>query len=114
MVKIFMLTFGVTKIQALLIVLGIMLVTAMISTLSGLWGVLVADLFQFALMMGMMIILAYFAVQSVGGMVELKEKLLDIDAARAAAGNGGGSILSFVPDIGSAWMPMWAQFPAGA
>ena len=46
MVKIFMLTFGVTKVQALLIVLGIMLVTAMISTLSGLWGVLVADLFN--------------------------------------------------------------------
>jgi Na+/proline symporter len=106
MVKIFMLTFGVTKIQALLMVFGIMLVTAMISTLSGLWGVLVADLFQFVLMMGMMILLAYFAVHSVGGMAELKQKLLDLDAAQAVAGGGGGSILSFVPDIGSVWMPM--------
>jgi SSS family solute:Na+ symporter len=106
MVKILMLTFGVNKIQALLMVLGIMLVTALISTLSGLWGVLVADLFQFALMMGMMIILACFAVHSVGGMAELKAKLLDLDAARAVAGGGGGSILSFVPDIGSVWMPM--------
>jgi SSS family solute:Na+ symporter len=106
MVKIFMLIFGVTKIQALLIVLGIMILTAMISTLSGLWGVLVTDLFQFALMMGMMIILAYYAVHATGGMEELKHKLLSLDAAKASAGGGHGSILSFVPEIGSAWMPM--------
>lgn len=106
MVKILMLTFGVTKLQALLLVFGIMLVTALISTLSGLWGVLVADLFQFALMMGMMIVLAFFAVDAVGGMAGLKAGLLDLDAARAVSGGGGGSILSFVPDIGSVWMPM--------
>src|SRR5712691_9931911 len=47
MVKILMMIFGVTKVQALLMVFGIMLITAMISTLSGLWGVLVMDLFQF-------------------------------------------------------------------
>ncbi len=105
MVKIFILTFGVTKIQALLIVFGIMLLTAFISTLSGLWGVLVTDLFQFTLMMGMMIVLAYFAVQSVGGMSELKLGIVGIDTARASAG-GSGSILSFIPEIGSAWMPM--------
>jgi len=106
MVKILMLVFGITKIQALLLVFGIMLLTAMISTLSGLWGVLVTDLFQFALKMGMMIVLAWFAVDAVGGMGALMDKLLQLDAARAAAGGGHGSILSFAPDIGSAWMPM--------
>jgi solute:Na+ symporter, SSS family len=94
------------KMQALGIVFAIMIVTALISILSGLWGVLVTDLFQFVLKMGMMIILAYFAVKAVGGMGELKSKLLQLDAAKAAAGGGHGSILSFMPDIGSAWMPM--------
>jgi solute:Na+ symporter, SSS family len=106
MVKILMMIFGITKIQALLLVFAIMLVTAMISTLSGLWGVLVTDLFQFVLKMGMMIILAFFAVRAVGGMEELKLKLLSLDSAKAASGGGHGSILSFTPEIGSAWMPM--------
>ncbi len=110
MVKILMLIFGITKIQALLIVFGIMLLTALVSTLSGLWGVLVTDLFQFVLKMGMMIVLACFAVQAVGGMEELKRRLLDLDAAKAAASGGHGSILSFVPEIGSVWMPMITFF----
>ena len=45
MVKILMIIFDVTKIEALMIVFGIMLVTATISTFAGLWGVLVMDLF---------------------------------------------------------------------
>jgi solute:Na+ symporter, SSS family len=110
MVKILMLIFGITKIQALMIVFGIMLVTALISTLSGLWGVLVTDLFQFILKMGMVIVLAYFAVQAVGGMGALKLKIALLDAARQAESGGGGSILSFLPDIGSAWMPMITFF----
>ena len=78
-------------------VFGIMLVTSMISTLSGLWGVLVMDLFQFVLKMGMVIVLAYYAVQAVGGMDALMEKLHALDAARAAATGGQGSILSSCP-----------------
>ena len=110
MVKILMMIFGVTKVQALAMVLGMMLVTALISTLSGLWGVLVMDLFQFALKMGMVIVLAVCAVRAVGGMDALEEKLHALDAARAAQGGGGGSILSFTPDVGSAWMPMLTFF----
>jgi Na+/proline symporter len=108
MVKILTIIFGVTRAQGLVMVLGIMLVTAFISTLSGLWGVLVMDLFQFALKMGMVIVLAVCAVSAVGGMGALERKLRALDAARAAG--GGGSILSFVPDIGSAWMPMLTFF----
>jgi SSS family solute:Na+ symporter len=110
MVKILMMIFGITKVQALLVVFGIMVVTSMVSTLSGLWGVLVMDLFQFALMMGMVIVLAYYAVGAVGGMDVLKAKLAVMDAARAAVGGGHGSILSFTPEIGSPWMPMIAFF----
>ncbi len=109
MVKILIIIFGVTKIEALGLVLGIMLVTSMISTLSGLWGVLIMDLFQFVLKMGMVIVLAVYAVRAVGGMDALKERLLALDAARVGAG-GHGSILSFTPDVGSAWMPMLTFF----
>ncbi len=109
MVKILSMIFGVGKAEALLMVFGMMLVTAFISTLSGLWGVLVMDLFQFALKMGMVVVLAVCAVRAVGGMEALKAKLHALDVARAAGG-GGGSILSFVPDVGSAWMPMLTFF----
>jgi Na+/proline symporter len=110
MVKILMMIFGVDKVHALIIVLGMMVVTAMVSTLSGLWGVLVMDLFQFVLKMGMVIVLAYFSVKAVGGMDMLVAKLHELDAAKAATSGGQGSILSFVPDVGSPWMPMMAFF----
>src|SRR6202165_2394275 len=51
MVKILMLVLGVDRIAALAIVIGLIVVTSFISTLSGLWGVLVTDLFQFAIKM---------------------------------------------------------------
>jgi Na+/proline symporter len=101
MVKILTLVLGVSKPQALLIVLGLIAVTSFISTLSGLWGVLVTDVVQFFIKMGMVIVLAVAAVQAVGGMDGMITKLAAIDAAR-----GQGSVLSFVPDIGSAWMPV--------
>ncbi len=98
MVKILMLTLGVTKGQALWIVLGIIAVTSFISALAGLWGVLVTDLFQFVLKMTMIIVLAVAAVHAVGGIDLMKIKLSQINRA--------GSALSFVPDLHSAWMPM--------
>jgi SSS family solute:Na+ symporter len=106
MVKILQLIFGVGKVEALLMVLGLIVLTSTISTLSGLWGVLVTDLFQFVIKMGMVIILAVVAVHAVGGLDAMKLKLLEIDRLRGAAAGGRGSVLSFVPDLGSAWMPM--------
>ncbi len=105
-VKILMLVLGITKVQALLIALVIMALTASISMLSGLWGVLVTDLFQFVLKMGMVIVLAVFAVRSLGGMRGLVAGVRSVDAARG----GAGSLLSFVPDIHSAWMPLLTFF----
>ena len=105
-VKILMLVIGVSKIEALVIALVIMFITASISTLSGLWGVLWTDLFQFVLKMGMVILLAVFAVEASGGMGSLMGQLQAIDQARPA----GGSILSLVPDLHSVWMPMITFF----
>src|SRR5213596_1263239 len=77
MVKILQLLFGVGKLEALALVLGLIALTSAISTLSGLWGVLVTDLFQFVIKMGMVIILAVFAVNAVGGIEAMKTKLAD-------------------------------------
>jgi Na+/proline symporter len=102
MVKILGLILGVNKDTALLIVVGIIALTSFISTLSGLWGVLVTDLFQFVIKMTMVIVLAVAAVHAVGGIGSMKSQLMAIDRAKGAA----GSALSFTPDLNSAWMPM--------
>src|SRR3954468_17080970 len=47
MVDILTLILNITKLQALMIVLVMIALTSSISTLSGLWGVLVTDVFQF-------------------------------------------------------------------
>jgi len=97
MVKILGLIFGIGKFEALLIVLGLIALTSAISTLSGLWGVLVTDMVQFVIKMGMVIVLAVFAVRAVGGMDAMKEKLVS---------SGRGEALNLIPDLNSAWMPM--------
>ncbi|HZS51883.1 MAG TPA: Na+:solute symporter, partial [Bryobacterales bacterium] len=56
MVKILMLILGITKVQAIAAVLGLIALTCSISTLAGLWGVLVTDAVQFAIKMGMVIV----------------------------------------------------------
>src|SRR5216117_2303377 len=103
MVKILVLILGVTKFQALIIVLALIALTSFISTLAGLWGVLVTDLFQFVIKMSMVIVLAVAAVSAVGGIDQMKLKLAEIDRARGLASGGAGSVLSFVPDLNSAW-----------
>jgi Na+/proline symporter len=122
-VKIMMLVLGINKIEALIIAIIIMAITASISTLSGLLGVLWTDLFQFVLKMGMVIVLAVFAVNASGGMSPLINNLHAIDKARSATGSN--SILALVPDLNSTWMPMitfcvfiavnwWASWYPGA
>lgn len=105
-VKIMMLVLGVPKFEALIFAIIIMFITASISTISGLWGVLWTDMFQFILKMGMVIVLAVFAVQATGGMDQLVYKLHEIDKTR----NSSSSILSLVPDVNSAWMPLITFF----
>src|SRR5436309_2132932 len=103
MAKILQLVFGVSKGEALWIVVGMIVLTSAISTLSGLWGVLVTDLFQFVIKMGMVIVLAVVAVQPVGGIEAMRVKLAAIDQLRGATTGGQGSVLSFVPDVVAAF-----------
>ena len=111
MVKILQLILGISRDQALLGVLVLIAFTSFISTLSGLWGVLVTDMFQFVIKMGMVIVLAVVAVNAVGGIDTMRTKLAALDAVRQAhSGGGGGSVLSFVPDLNSAWMPLITFF----
>jgi len=97
MVKILQLIFGIGKIEALIIVLGLIALTSAISTLSGLWGVLVTDMVQFVIKMGMVIVLAVFAVRAVGGIDAMKSQFVS---------SGRSGVLNMVPDLNSAWMPM--------
>ncbi len=110
MVKILQLVLGVDKLTALGIVMGLIALTSLISTISGLWGVLVTDAFQFFIKMGMVIVLAFAAVGAAGGLDVLLEKLHALDASRGVAPGAPGSVLSFIPDLDSPWMPMITFF----
>ena len=114
MAKILGLTLGITKLNAVMICLGL---TLIYTTISGLWGVLWTDLLQFVLKMSMVIALAYFAVQAVGGMGALKAKVALHDAVT------GGHTLAFTPDWASSWFTLflvylsinwWASWYPGA
>jgi SSS family solute:Na+ symporter len=63
-------------------------------------------MFQFVLVMGMVIVLAVFAVHNVGGMNGLVDGIHSIERSSGAE----GSILSFLPDVHSAWMPLITFF----
>jgi len=106
MVKILETTLGLDKRGAVTVVVGILIFTAFYTTISGLWGVLVTDLFQFVLKMGMVIVLAILAVHAVGGMDALKTKITALDVSSGQA----GSRLSFFPGLDSVWMPAITLF----
>ena len=106
MVKILETTLGLDKRGALTVVIGILIFTAFYTTISGLWGVLVTDLFQFVLKMGMVIVLAILAVHAVGGIDSLKTKIAALDASSGQA----GSRLAFFPEFDSVWMPAITLF----
>jgi SSS family solute:Na+ symporter len=92
-------TLGVSKWEA---TVGLFVVTAGYSALSGLWGVLVTDFFQFILAMAGCIALAVFALGAVGGLGGL---LAALDAKYP-----DGAPLQLMPDLHSAWMPALTFF----
>src|SRR6266550_515241 len=113
MLKILQVTLGLDETGALWALLALLIFTAFYTTLSGLWGVLVTDLVQFVLKMGMVVALAFFAVRAVGGLGALKVKVAALDALRLSsgqAGGGAGSRLDFFPSTDSAWMPAVTLF----
>ena len=105
MMKILQVTLGLDATGALWALIAMLLFTAFYTTLAGLWGVLVTDLLQFVLKMGMVLALAYFAVRATGGLAALQNQVRALDSA-----SGGGSRLSFFPSTDSAWMPAITLF----
>jgi Na+/proline symporter len=72
-----------------------LLLTGLYVSVSGLWGVLVTDLLQFVVKLGMTIILAVVAVRAAGGMGTI---IARVPAER----------LTVLPPVGAAWMPVIA------
>jgi Na+/proline symporter len=105
MIKILQVTLGLDAAGALWALLALLVFTAFYTTLAGLWGVLVTDLVQFVLKMGMVTALAYFAVRATGGLAALQAKVRALDTAADA-----GSRLDFFPSTESAWMPAITLF----
>jgi SSS family solute:Na+ symporter len=102
--ELFHYTLGTPEHTALLIcVLILVPFTGLYTFIGGLWGVLVTDLFQFALKMSMIIVLAWIAVAKVGGMTLLKIQLSHVDSATRASGQATGSVLSFFPSFHLGW-----------
>jgi Na+/proline symporter len=87
MVKVFGTVFDVGTLEATLFATA---VTLLYSMLSGLWGVVVTDLVQFALAMLGAIVLAVFAIDAVGGVTAM------IEGVRATA---GADVLGFLPRL---------------
>jgi solute:Na+ symporter, SSS family len=74
-------------------------VTAAYSVFSGLWGVIVTDLFQFVVAMGGTILLAVLAVNSMGG--------LEVVTARVAEHFGSTeAAFGVIPPTDQAWLPL--------
>jgi solute:Na+ symporter, SSS family len=105
MMKILQVTLGLDTGGALWALLAMLAFTAFYTTIAGLWGVLVTDLVQFVLKMGMVIALAYFSVRAVGGLDALQSQIGVLDAQA-----GAGSRLTFFPAHDSAWMPAITLF----
>jgi Na+/proline symporter len=102
--ELFHYTLGAPEHTALLIcVLILVPFTGLYTFIGGLWGVLVTDLFQFALKMSMIVVLAWIAVAKVGGMTLLKIQLSHVDSATRASGQATGSVLSFFPSFHLGW-----------
>jgi SSS family solute:Na+ symporter len=102
--ELFHYTLGAPEHTALLIcVLILVPFTGIYTFIGGLWGVLVTDLFQFALKMTMIVVLAWTAVAKIGGMTVLKVQLSHVDEVTRQAGGTTGSILSFFPSFHLGW-----------
>jgi Na+/proline symporter len=115
MADILQITLGVSgwRVAALLF-----LITAGYSILSGLWGVIVTDFFQFIVAMAGSIVLAVLAVNRVGGL----DRLAELASARYGSHDAA---LGILPPLQGGWLPLssllvflavqwWASWYPGA
>jgi len=106
---------------ALVVVAGLLLGVAVYALLSGLWGVMVTDLFQFVVAMGGTIVLAVLVLDmpEIGGVEGLRAQLPDetfhllptIGGAAEGAATFSLSALAFAAYAGVQW---WASWYPGA
>jgi SSS family solute:Na+ symporter len=106
---------------ALVVTGGLILLVAVYALLSGLWGVMVTDLFQFVVAMGGTIALAVLVLDmpEIGGVAGLREQLPDetfnllptIGGAAEGAATFSLSALAFAAYSGVQW---WASWYPGA
>jgi solute:Na+ symporter, SSS family len=113
--------FGIPHRQVVIFVALSLVLTAAYSALSGMWGVAVTDLFQFALAMGGTILLAFvvLALPQIGGVsglaAQLPEWSLRVLPTVAAGGSAlptvaGGlalSLFGFLAYVGVQWWAAW-------
>jgi solute:Na+ symporter, SSS family len=93
-------TLGDPKYTALLICVFVLIpFTGLYTFIGGLWGVLVTDLFQFALKMTMIIVLAWVAVAKIGGMDALQTRLHVVAESTRATGVETSDPTKFLPDF---------------
>ncbi len=93
-------TLGEPHHTALLICIFVLIpFTGIYTFIGGLWGVLVTDLFQFVLKMGMVIVLAWIAVSKIGGIGALTLRLKIVSTETAKAGGAVANPLNFLPDF---------------
>ena len=81
----------------ILVVMGCLLIAGIYCVLSGFWGVVITDLVQFGMAMVGSIALAIIAVNKIGGIGVLKEKLTGIYGVEH-------NILNFTPDFSAGKM----------
>src|SRR5437016_6866189 len=103
-------TLGDPRSTALLICVFILIpFTGLYTFIGGLWGVLVTDLFQFALKMTMIIVLAWVAVAKIGGMQALQVHLQIIENNVRQSGIQASDPTAFFPDfhLGLSTSALW-------
>ena len=97
-------TLGTPSHTALLICIFVLIpFTGIYTSIGGLWGVLVTDLFQFILKMTMVVVLAWVAVVKIGGMQALKLQLQVVGHAAQKSGAQTSNPLAFFPDFHLGW-----------
>ena len=98
----FQYTLGDPRTTSLLICIFILIpFTGLYTFIGGLWGVLVTDLFQFALKMTMIIVLAWVAVSKIGGIQALQVHLQVIGDNMRNSGIETANPVAFFPDFHS-------------
>ena len=85
-----------------LIIFGTLALVGIYGTLSGMWGVAVADAMQFCLAMFGCIALAWLAIAHFGGPSQLESKVIE------NFGPGGAAAFDLIPDFSgqNAWLPV--------